>query len=115
MGELEQAQTSLTKAENIFLSLPELIGTQWQLEVIKLASELAYANNNDRAAFQLSRQYYEKHNKLQKKNSSTRLTGARAAMETERKYIEQALTQQREKVNTLEDESLNQQKLQNIY
>jgi len=115
LGELEQAQTSLTKAENIFLSLPELIGTQWQLEVIKLASELAYANNNDRAAFQLSRQYYEKHNKLQKKNSSTRLTGARAAMETERKYIEQALTQQREKVTALENESLSQQELQNIY
>jgi len=115
LGELEQAQISLTKAENIFLSLPELVGTQWQLEVIKLASELAHAKNNDRAAFQLSRQYYEKYSKLQRKNSSTRLTGARAAMETERKYIEQALTQQREKVTALENESLGQQELQNLY
>jgi len=115
LGELEQAQASLTKAENIFLSLPELVGTEWQLEVIKLAAELAYAKNNDRQAFQLSRQYYEKYNKLQVKNSSIRLTSARAAMETERKYIEQALTQQRKKVTVLESESMNQQELQNLY
>ena len=115
MGELDQAQTSLTKAENIFMSLPELVGTEWQLEVIKLAAELAHARNNDSVAFQLSRQYYEKYNKLQVKNSSTRLTSARAAMENERKYIEQALTQQREKVTALEKESMNQQELQNIY
>jgi two-component system cell cycle response regulator len=115
LGELDQAQTSLTKAENIFMSLPELVGTEWQLEVIKLAAELAHARNNDSVAFQLSRQYYEKYNKLLVKNSSTRLTSARAAMETERKYIEQALTQQREKVIALENESMNQQELQNIY
>jgi two-component system cell cycle response regulator len=115
LGDLEQAQLSLTKAENIFMSLPELVGTEWQLEVIKLAAELAYAKNNDRQAFQLSRQYYEKYNKLQVKNSSIRLTSARAAMETERKYIEQALTQQRKKVTVLESESMNQQELQNLY
>jgi two-component system cell cycle response regulator len=115
LGELDQAQTSLTKAENIFMSLPELVGTEWQLEVIKLAAELAHARNNDSVAFQLSRQYYEKYNKLLVKNSSTRLTSARAAMETERKYIEQALTQQREKVIALENDSMNQQELQNIY
>lgn len=115
LGELEQAQASLTKAENIFMSLPELVGTEWQLEVIKLAAELAYAKNNDRQAFQLSRQYYEQHNKLQVKNASTRLTSARAAMETERKHIEQALTQQRKKVIVLESESMEQQELQNLY
>jgi diguanylate cyclase (GGDEF)-like protein len=115
LGELDQAQASLTKAENIFTSLPELVGTEWQLEVIKLAAELAHARNNDREAFQLSRQYYEKSNQLLVKNSSTRLTNARAAMETERKYIEQALTQQREKVIALENESMNQQELQNLY
>jgi two-component system cell cycle response regulator len=115
LGKLDQAQASLTKAENIFMSLPELVGTEWQLEVIKLAAELAHARNNDSEAFQLSRQYYDKYNKLLIKNSSTRLTSARAAMETERKYIEQALTQQREKVLALENESMNQQELQNIY
>jgi diguanylate cyclase (GGDEF)-like protein len=115
LGELEQAHASLIKAENIFTSLPELVGTQWQLEVIKLASELAHAKNKDREAFQLSRQYYEKYSKLQEKKSSTRLTTARAAMETERKYIEQALTLQREKVVALENESLSQQELQNLY
>jgi diguanylate cyclase (GGDEF)-like protein len=115
LGELDQAQTSLTKAENIFMSLPELVGTEWQLEVVKLAADLAHARNNDSVAFQLSRQYYEKYNQLLVKNSSTRLTSARAAMENERKYIEQALTQQREKVIALENESMNQQELQNIY
>jgi diguanylate cyclase (GGDEF)-like protein len=115
LGDLEKAQASLTKAENIFMSLPELVGTEWQLEVIKLAAELAHARKNDREAFQLSRQYYEKSNQLLVKNSSTRLTKARAAMETERKYIEQALTQQREKVIALENESMNQQELQNLY
>ncbi|MBA6233280.1 MULTISPECIES: diguanylate cyclase [unclassified Colwellia] len=115
LGKLEQAQASLTKAENIFMSLPELVGTKWQLEVIKLGSELAHARNNDSEAFQLSRQYYQQYNKLLVKNSSMRLTSARAAMENERMYIENALTQQREKVSMLENESLNQQKQQNIY
>jgi diguanylate cyclase (GGDEF)-like protein len=115
LGQLEQAQRSLTKAENIFSSLPELAGTAWQLEVVKLASELAHAQNNDNEAFRLSRQYYEQYSKLLVKNSSTRLTSARAAMETERKYIEQALTQQRKKVIALESESLNQQELQSVY
>jgi diguanylate cyclase (GGDEF)-like protein len=115
LGKLEQAQTSLTKAENIFMSLPELVGTKWQLEVIKLGSELAHARSNDSEAFQLSRQYYQQYNQLLVKNSSTRLTSARAAMENERKYIENALTQQREKVAMLESESFNQQKRQNVY
>jgi diguanylate cyclase (GGDEF)-like protein len=115
LGKLNKAQDSLSKAENIFIALPELMGTEWQLEVIKLASELAYARNNDRKAFQLSRQYYEKYSKLLIKNSSNRLTNARAAMEVERKYIEHALLQQREKVAALESESLNQQELQNLY
>ena len=115
LGELEQAQASLTKAENIFMSLPELVGTKWQLEVIKLGSELAHARNNDSEAFQLSRQYYQKYNELLVKNSSTRLTTARAAMENERKYVEQALTLQRKKVAALENDSYHQQKLQNLY
>ncbi|TWX56919.1 tetratricopeptide repeat-containing diguanylate cyclase [Colwellia hornerae] len=115
LGKLEQAQASLTKAENIFMSLPELVGTKWQLEVIKLGSELAHARNNDSEAFQLSRQYYKKYNKLLVKNSSIRLTTARASMENERKYIEQALTLQRKKVAVLESNSYHQQKLQNLY
>lgn len=114
LDELDKAQTALTKAENIFESLPELVGTKWQLEVIKLASELAHAQNNDREAFQLSRQYYKKYNELQVKKSSTRLANARAEMETERKYIEQALSQQREKVKTLENESIKQQASQSL-
>jgi len=115
LGDLKQAQTSLSKAENIFFSLPELLGTEWQIEVIKLASELAHAKNNDREAFQLSRKYYEEYNKLQVKKSSTRLTNARAAMEVERKYIDNALTQQRKKVSVLESNSLSQEALQNFY
>ena len=115
LGELDKAQASLTKAENIFLSLPELVGTEWQLEVVKLAADLAHARNNDSEAFQLSREYYEQYNQLLVKNSSTRLTSARAAMENERKYIEDALMQQRQKVIALENESMNQQELQNIY
>jgi diguanylate cyclase (GGDEF)-like protein len=115
LGKLEQAKISLDKAEKIFISLPELMGTQWQLEVIKLAAELAHVNNNDSKAFQLLKSFSEKQIKLLRKNSSTELADARVEMEAEREYIEQALVLQQKKVSQLENESIGLQERNNFY
>jgi diguanylate cyclase (GGDEF)-like protein len=115
LGQLEQAKLSLFKAEEIFISLPELMGTEWQLEVIELAAELAHVNNNDSDAFQLLKEYSEKHIELLKKNSSSQLANARVSMESERNLIEQALIKQQKKVFLLEGESVEQKELNSFY
>jgi len=115
LGKLEQAKESLSKAEEIFISLPELMGTVWQLEVIELASELAYANNNSSKAFQLLKDYSEKKTKLLVKNYNSQLADARVKMETDRENIEQTLIKQLEKVSLLESESAEQQDLNSLY
>ena len=115
LGEHEQAKLSLGKAEKIFLGLPELMGTQWQLEIIELAAELAHVNNNDSKAFQLLKEYSRKHTQLLLKQSSHKLASARVAMEVDRKHIEQALVKQQNKVNRLEGESLDIQERNSFY
>jgi len=115
LGEHEQAKISLDKAEKIFLSLPELMGTQWQLEVIELAAELAHVNNNDSKAFELLKIYSKKHTDLLLKQSSHKLANTRVAMETDRKHIEQALIKQQNKVNKLEGESAGLQERNSFY
>lgn len=115
LGQLEQAKLSLFKAEEIFISLPELMGTEWQLEVIELAAELAHVNNNDSDAFQLLKEYSEKYIELLKKNSSSQLANARVSMESERNLIEQALIKQQKKVSLLEGESVEQKELNSFY
>jgi len=115
LGQLEQAKSSLIKAEEIFISLPELMGTEWQLEVIELAAELAHVNNNNSEAFQLLKEYSEKHIELLRKNSNSQLANARVSMEYERNFIEQALIKQQKKVSLLEGESVEQKELNSFY
>ncbi|MGJ8693448.1 MAG: diguanylate cyclase [Thalassotalea sp.] len=109
------AQTSLDKANAIFVNIPELVGTKWQLETIKLAGELAHSQNKHQQAFELMKEYYQKFTEQLIENASSRLVNVRHALELERKSVELNLLQQRTRVKLLEAEQAQQMNLINRY
>lgn len=103
-NQVADAQASLNLASDIFNSLPELAGTRWQLEVIKIAADIAYNQGDVDKAYQLSTSYYQQYSKLIKTSYSERLANLRVSLELEQKNIEIAFLQQRSQVQKLEME-----------
>lgn len=99
---LDEAKEALAKAHDIFISIPELSGTRWQIEVLKIRAELAQAEGSSEKAYQLLKEFNQSEIQMFKKNSSDRLLRVRSAMELERKNVEISLLQQRAKIQKLE-------------
>jgi len=110
INELDEAKISLDKANDIFKSIPELIGTHWQIETIKISAELAQAKGNSKKAYQLLKQFNKNEIEMLKKSTSDRLLRVRSALEAEQQKVEISLLQQRAKVQKL---LLEQQKQEN--
>ena len=102
LGRLAEAEEAVFNAASIFANIPELIGTTWQLEVIKISSELAYARGQYDIGYSMLKQYHQEYTKLLLKNSSLRLIKVRAGLEVERQQIAQTLAEKRSEVATLE-------------
>lgn len=109
LNQLEKAQQSLDKANDIFKSIPELVGTRWQVEMLKISAELAQAQGNSHEAYQLLTQFNKQEVELLKSNMSDRLLRVRSALETERQNVEISLLQQRAKVQELQFEQQKQE------
>ncbi len=109
LKDFQKAKKALTEANKIFDQLPELEGTRWQLETLKIAGELAYALEDYVGAYQLTTEYYQKQNKRLTESSTERLTNLRTTYEIESRDSEIKLLQQRAKVQSLQAE----QQLQN--
>mgnify|MGYP001942298708 FL=1 len=109
---IDAAQKALDHAADIFAQMPELLGTRWQLEVVKIRAELAQANGNGSQAYQLLKSYNQSQVALLEKNSADRLLRVRGALEHERQNVEISLLQQRAKVQNLQFE---QEKQKNVY
>jgi len=109
LNKLAQAQQSINAATNIFNKLPELKGTNWQLEVEKISAMLANARGSYKKAFALLVEYQQKYVQLQEKIASDRLIKVRSALEIERRDVEISLLQQRAKVQSLQMEKKQQQ------
>jgi len=113
LGRLAEAEKAIFNAANVFANIPELLGTTWQLEVIKISSELAYARGQHDIGYSMLKQYHHKYTQLLLKNSSQRLLKVRASMEVERQKIAQSLELKRSQVETLElEKRQNSQALQ---
>lgn len=112
---LVAAQKSLEKADDIFIAMPELIGTRWQIEVMKIRAELAHAQGNSAQAYQLLKEFNRSETQMLKKNSSDRLLRVRSALEVERQNVEISLLQQRAKVQELQFEQQKQKNIRQIY
>lgn len=109
LNKLEEATKALEQANDIFKGIPELMGTHWQIETIKIHAELAQAKGNSKEAYQLLKQFNQHEIVTIKKNMSDRLLRVRAALETERQNVEIALLKQRAKVQKLELEQHKQE------
>jgi diguanylate cyclase (GGDEF)-like protein len=107
-GRLDEARIALNIAEEIFYSLPELIGTRWQIEILKISAKLAEAQGNHKEAYKLLKQFNQNEIELLKENMSDRLLHARATLEADRQNVEISLLQQRTKVQELEFEQQKQ-------
>ncbi|WP_448211263.1 tetratricopeptide repeat-containing diguanylate cyclase [Colwellia sp. MEBiC06753] len=102
LGKLVEAGQSIAQAEAIFSAIPELDGTKWAIETIKLRGLLANAKGEYQQAYQLTQSYYQQFTELLIANSSQQLMRVRSAMELERRNVEVSLLQQRNKVQELE-------------
>ncbi|PCH97096.1 MAG: hypothetical protein COB83_03345 [Gammaproteobacteria bacterium] len=114
-NKLTAAEQSLAKADDIFIAFPELIGTRWQIEVIKIRAELAQAQGNSDQAYQLLKEFNDSQLQLLKKNSSDRLLRVRSALEVERQNVEISLLQQRAKVQKLKFEQQKHKNSMQVY
>lgn len=113
---LDEAEGAILKAANIFSGIPELIGTTWQLEVIKISSELANARGLHDTGYKLLQQYHEQYSKLLLENSSNSLLKVRTDMEQERQKVAENLAQKHAEVKILEQEKRdNSERLQGYF
>ena len=115
LGQLDAAEEAIFEAASIFANIPELIGTTWQLEVIKLSSVLAYARKQYDIGYNMLNKYHIEHTDLLIKNSSDRLLKVRARMEVERHKIAQNLAEKRSQVQLLELEKQQNDNVIQIY
>ena len=115
LGDFNNAELFVTKAEAVFADIPELKGTKWQLETIKLRGQLAHAKKDYLSAFTIITEYYEKFTKQLIENSSSRLVNVRQSLELERKNVELDLLAQRTQVQLLEVEKERQVQLLQRY
>jgi diguanylate cyclase (GGDEF)-like protein len=115
LGRFAEAERALNSAASIFADIPELIGTNWQLEVIKISAELAHARGQHDIGYRLLEHYYRQYTDLLLKNSSKRLLKVRASLEVERQKVAQALSEERQQVESLELEKRQSNATQDIY
>ncbi len=102
LNRVDEAQQTLSLARDIFAVLPELKGTRWQLEVVRISAEIAKVKGDINLAYQLMNDYYQQYTKLIKESNSERLAGLRVSLELEQKNIEIAFLQQRSQIQKLE-------------
>lgn len=100
-GKLDLAENSLNNAATIFVNIPELMGTRWQIEVIKIRAKLFQSRGENEQAYFLLKQFNERKVAQMKKSASDRLIRVKGALEGERHNVEYSLKQQRDQVQKL--------------
>jgi len=115
LGRLEEAETAINNAASIFANIPELMGTTWQIEIMKIAGELAHARGQHDIAYNMLKQYYRQATELLLKNTSQRLLDVRAGLEVEQQNILRTLEEERTQVERLKQEKRQNLNAQNIY
>lgn len=108
LNKLVEAEAALTQANNIFVSLPELVGTHWQLETMKISAELAYAKDDHQQGYQLLSSYYQQYSELLTKRSNVKIATVRASMEKDRAAMEKVLFSLRSDIELLQNRNRHQ-------
>ncbi len=101
-GEIEAAETSLSQAQAILQSMPELEGTTWMLELERVRSHIAFHRGDSGQAFNMLDEFYQDYIRQMEKHSSHRMNTLRAGLESERKDLEIALLERQAQINQLQ-------------
>jgi len=106
-----EAEKALSQAKLIFATLPDLIGTIWELETIKIEGELAFARGEYEKAYEISNDFHNKNTQLISKESADRLTSLRSTYELVRKDAQIEMLQQQAQLQSLKSEKHQQDAL----
>jgi diguanylate cyclase (GGDEF)-like protein len=112
LNRLVEAETALNASKAIFDALPDLQETTWHVELLKIESELAFAQNKKDKAYALLRKYHEKYVAIIQSNSSVKFLQMQVTMGIEQQNVELSLLQQRGRVQDLVLEQRSQQNRQ---
>ena len=99
---LDEAEDALFHAASEFAKLPGLMGTSWQLEVIKISGELTHARGKYDLGYKMLKQYYEQYAELLVKKTSKELEKVKKGLEYERLKMIKSLEKKRVEVELLE-------------
>lgn len=100
-NKLKLAENSLNNAATIFVNIPELMGTRWQIEVIKIRAQLLQSKGENEQAYFLLKQFNKRKVAQMEKSASDRLIRVKGTLEGERHNVENSLLQQRDQVHKL--------------
>ena len=101
MGDFQNADNSIAKARSIFDEIPELAGTSWQIEVDKIAAQVAAKRKNYRQAYYLIEKYYQEFLEVQTVSTSEKLEKFKLELQNEREILELELLENRTRVQDL--------------
>ncbi len=88
LGNTVSADTSFKLAQTLYEILPDLKGTVWEIEMLRVEAEVEKSKGHHKKALALLTGYYEQTIKLEEKNHSGQLLRAREALESQRKDLE---------------------------
>ncbi len=106
MGQLLEAEQALDEASALFLALPDLKGSRWEIELIKVESNLAYASGDFKRAMDLWRDYDAKKTALDRKAYTKRFLDVRTSMDGQKKDLEIQLLREQNEVQRLKSAEL---------
>lgn len=104
LGQLTQAKVSLSEATKMFIQLPELKDTTWEIEIDEIRSDIEKELGNYQLAYELIVGYYQKRAKIEADLSDERLAGLRNTFELEKRDAKIKLLQEQAKAQALEAE-----------
>ena len=101
INQLPQAEQALAQAQAIFATMPDLMGTTWQIETIDIAHLIAKAKGDYQTSLKLLSEYQQKQSTLSAKTYSEQLIATKANLESQQKDLEIKLLKENAKVQDL--------------
>lgn len=101
LGKFTQAQEALNQAKIIFNNMPEMKGTTWDIDTIKVAAEIALLQGEYKKAYDLINEYYILLLKVKEKNNSKSFEKLKIDLQKQREKLETAILESESQVQKL--------------
>lgn len=101
-GNFSGADQSLQKAKDLFDEMPKIRGTTWDIETVKISSEIAFLKGDNDKAYNELNDYYQLLLKIKEKNSSKSFQELKLNLFSQREKLETALLEKESQAQKLE-------------